>query len=274
MIKSLKNLIWSFRKLIPNNSRVFTDKLDEDGTIIEFNDSDAGIAFESLKNHEKYLEKSSAELIKDINANNNDLIQKQNNKDKYEKMKFKFNEEINVIGEYEKMVSSETNSLNSFINRNELKQLEISNNPTKKFFHNINQQITKFIHEINQYPKEYEKYKQDSHSRYSKIVEDISIIQREINILKNEKESNEEKNRIIKTKLTAIKDFEKNILNPTKLRLSQLETGQSIGYTKLANKTHAFMTKLTNKDEGFLVPHKNCHGEGCLGCDNTGYEDN
>ena len=240
-----------------------------DSIVPKIHDSEAAIALESLNMYKESFIKNSRKLREQITVNEKDLDQKQIDHENEEIKTTKINNEKNLIFEFESIVESETKTLKSFINRIEQETLNEILNPTKSFYLNINNQIEKFIYEINKFPHDHEKYIKDVHSRYDKNENRVLNLQQEIELLKNTIKSSEDNLRIIESKLSALKDFENNIISSMKESLANDRGG---GYTELANKIHKFIIKLTNKDTVVLTLCTRCHGIGqCLACDNTGY---
>ena len=236
----------------------------------KIHDSEAAIAFESLKMYKERFIKESRKLSEQITANKKDLEQKQIDHENEEIKTTKINKEKNLIFEFESFVDSETKTLKSFINRIEQKTLNGIPNPTKSFYLNINNQIEKFIYEINKFPRDHEEYKNDAHSKSDKNENRVQILQQEINLLKNTIKSSEDNLRIIESKLSTLKDFKNNIISSMK---ESLENDRGGGYTELANKIHKFIIQLTNRNTVALTLCTKCHGIGqCLACDNTGYK--
>ncbi len=236
----------------------------------EIRDSEAAIPFKSLKMYEENFNKNYQKLREQITADKMNFDQKQRHREHEETIINKRIKEKNLISEFESFVENETKTLKSFINKIEQKSLNEIPHTTKIYYTNIKKIIEKFIYEINKRPYDHEKNIKDAHSSYDKNQNMNINLQQEISLLKSAIKHNEENLRIIGSKLTTLKNFEKNLVRSMK---ESKYNGRGVDYTEIGNEILKFIIGQNKKDKGVLTLCKRCHGNGqCLACDSTGWE--
>ena len=239
--------------------------------------TETDIAIDRLKNLELFFKNKSIELENLIQSNIRELDKVKQEKEKNESEKFQCKDELDAIEEYKIIISKETITLNAFTDKMEEIIEKITHKASKTYYYNINKEVVKFIYELNNQPKDHDNYLKDTESKYYKIEYNISKYKKQIEVLKNKKVNNEEDLRKFRSKISAINDFKKYILNSLQEQSSTLEAAQEGGRdAKLSNKIHEFIISL-NKTKTVVIKNcRHCHGSmaGCSHCDSTGWEIN